>query len=85
MEWAGLEVARSQQRTQKEQASLGKTFRPKERKPESRAKTLAAPAAKAPDRKPPARKVPAAKRRVTGENMTAPAQQKRSDRNRGRG
>lgn len=85
MEWAGLAVARSQQRTQKEQASLGKTFRPKERKPESRAKTLAAPAAKTTDRKPPARKVPAAKRRVTGENLAPPAQQKRSDRNRGRG
>ncbi|HSI95636.1 MAG: pseudouridine synthase [Methylophilaceae bacterium] len=86
MEWAGLEVARSQQRTQKEQASLGKTFRPKERKPESRSKTLAAPTANAADRKkPPARKVPAAKRRVTGETLAPPVQQKRSDRNRGRG
>lgn len=85
LEWAGLPVARAQQRTQKEKESLGKTFRPKERKPESRAKTLAAPAAKTTDRKPPARKVPAAKRRVTGENLAPPAQQKRSDRNRGRG
>ena len=85
LEWAGLPVARAPQRTQKEKESLGKTFRPKERKPESRPRTLGAPAAKATDKKPSSSKVPAAKRRVTGENLAPPAQQKRSDRNRGRG
>lgn len=85
LEWAGLPVPRATQRSEKERESLGKTFTPKERKPQSRAKSLVAPAAKPGDRKPPARKVPAAKRRVTGENMNPPAQQKRSDRNRGRG
>ncbi len=36
LEWAGLEVARSAQRSQKETDSFGKTFTPKERKPATR-------------------------------------------------
>lgn len=85
LEWAGLPVPRSPQRTQKEKESLGKTFRPKEHKPASRARTLASPGAKPVGRQVPARKAPTAKRRITGENLAPPAQQKRSDRNRGRG
>lgn len=80
LEWAGLPVPRTPQRTRKEQDSMGQSFTPKER---------AAKASRGPEvsagRRPPATKVPAAKRRITGENMTPPALQKRSDRNRGRG
>lgn len=85
LEWAELPVPRAAQRSQKEKESLGKTFTPKERKPETRDRRPLGAAApgKAPA-KPPGR-APAAKRRVTGEHMTPPAQQRRSDRNRGRG
>lgn len=94
LEWAGLAVPRvPQQRTQKEKESVGKTFTPKERKPEARAKR---PAAAAPARapgvasgKPPARgsakPKPTATRRIRGDDMAPPKQQRRSDRNRGRG
>jgi len=83
LESAGLPVPRMGQRSQKEKDSLGKSFTPKERKPESRARgPLAGPA---PTRaKAPARKTPA-KRRIRDDQTTAPALQKRSDRNRGRG
>lgn len=83
LESAGLPVPRMGQRSQKEKDSLGKSFTPKERKPESRTRSpLAGPA---PTRaKAPARKTPA-KRRIRDDQMAAPALQKRSDRNRGRG
>lgn len=80
LEWAGLPVPRVRQQTKRVEEMQGKSFRPKERKPENRAR----PAAAAPA----ARKTQPAKptkRRVTGEQMSPPAQQKRSDRNRGRG
>lgn len=48
-----------------------------------RARTPSAPTA-APAKRP-AKKAPAAKRRITGEGMAAPAMQRKSDRNRGRG
>jgi len=80
LEWAGLAVPRSPQRTPKERESLGKTFTPKERKPSTR--TPLSPASKP---KTPSRSAPAAKRRVRGDAMNPPTQQKRSDRNRGRG
>ena len=79
LEWAGLAVPRSPQRTPKERESLGKTFTPKERKPSTR--TPLSPASKP---KTPSRSAPAAKRRVRGDAMNPPTQQKRSDRNRGR-
>ncbi len=91
MEWAGLAVSRSPQRSQKEKESLGKTFTPKERRPDSRTRK---PDAEAAPRGPRGAGAPAsrssvpkapAKRRVRGDNMTPPAQQRRSDRNRGRG
>ena len=79
LEWAGRAVPRSPQRTPKERESLGKTFTPKERKPSTR--TPLSPASKP---KTPSRSAPAAKRRVRGDAMNPPTQQKRSDRNRGR-
>lgn len=91
LEWAGLAVPRSRQRSQKEKDSLGKTFTPKERRPDSRTKRPDADFARkprssgAPASKSPSAKAPAAKRRIRGDNMTPPALQKRSDRNRGRG
>jgi 23S rRNA pseudouridine2605 synthase len=91
LEWAGMAVPRSPQRSQKEKESFGKTFTPKERKPESRARKPVGEISKAPRASMPAAskgtpaKVPAAKRRIRGDNMTPPTQQRRSDRNRGRG
>jgi 23S rRNA pseudouridine2605 synthase len=89
LEWAGLDVPRSPQRSQKEKQSLGKTFTPRERKPESRATKPAGSVSKAPrpataSPRAPSSKAPA-KRRIRGDNMTPSAQQRRSDRNRGRG
>lgn len=86
LEWAGLAVPRAPQRTQKEKDSLGKTFTPKQRKPESLARKAAGePGQPQRSRAPAGKPAPAAKRRIRGDNMTPPAQQKRSDRNRGRG
>lgn len=89
LEWAGLAVPRSPQRTPKERESLGKTFTPKERRSDSREKRVAGDPAKGPrSAVPRARapaKAPAAKRRIRGDDLTPPAQQRRSDRNRGRG
>lgn len=78
LEWAGMAVARTPQRTQKENDALGKTFTPKERKP--------AVVAKAPTRTPAktSARAPSAKRRIRDDQQSPPAQQKRSDRNRGR-
>lgn len=90
MEWAGLAVSRSPQRTPKERENLGKTFTPKERRPDSRTKRTVAEPGKSPRTggprsKAPASKTPAAKRRIRGDDTAPPAQQRRSDRNRGRG
>lgn len=89
LEWAGLPVPRAPQRSQKEKDSLGKTFTPKERKPASQDRKPAGDLSRAPRSESPAArapgKTPAAKRRIRGDNMTPPAQQRRSDRNRGRG
>lgn len=93
LEWAGLPVPRATQRTQKEKESLGKTFTPKERKPESRSpRALAAPSSKGPGKpgargsaRPSGKPSAPAKRRIRDGNMTPPAQQHKSDRNRGRG
>ena len=93
LEWAGLAVPRSGQRTQRENEKFGKTFTPKERRPETRGKRPPVPgaAAKTSGRpasaagRPPAKSVDPSKRRVRGDEMAPPAQQRRSDRNRGRG
>jgi len=85
LQWAGLPVPRAQQRTQKEKDSLGKTFTPRERKPEARARKPAGETAQPARARVPASKAPPARRRIRGDAMTPPAQQKRSDRNRGRG
>ena len=82
LEWAGLPVPRTppRQLTAREKEQAGKTFTPKAHK---------APAARTakPDAAKPASKRPApANRRIRqSSDMTAPRQQKRSDRNRGRG
>lgn len=82
LEWAGLPVPRTppRQLTAREKEQAGKTFTPKAHK---------APAARTakPDATKPASKRPApANRRIRqSSDMTAPRQQKRSDRNRGRG
>jgi len=90
LEWATLAVGRSPQRTKKQQDNFGKVFRPKERRPDSRTKR--APTdfegpkrPGAPATKRPVSKAPAAKRRIRDDNTAPPKQQKRSDRNRGRG
>ena len=89
LEWAGLAVPRSPQRSQKEKESLGKTFTPKERKPESRTARPTGSSAKTPMPSTPSARGPSsrapARRRIRDDNMTPPAQQRRSDRNRGRG
>lgn len=81
LEWAGLPVPKGppRQLTTREKEKSGKTFMPKEHK---------APV----ERKPDARrgkagpKIDPAKRRIRqGSDLNAPRQQKRSDRNRGRG
>jgi 23S rRNA pseudouridine2605 synthase len=84
LEWAGLAVPRTPQRPQKEREGLGKSFRPKERKPEARDRTPVSEFSEKPRKAPPA-KAPAGKRRIRGDVMTPPTVQKRSDRNRGRG
>jgi 23S rRNA pseudouridine2605 synthase len=89
LEWAGLAVPRSPQRSQKEKESLGKAFTPKERKPENRTARPTGSSAKSSQSsttsaRNPSSKAPA-KRRIRDDNMTPPAQQRRSDRNRGRG
>lgn len=87
LEWAGMSVPRSPQRSQKERESLGKTFTPKERRPASRErKSVVEPGNSSGGArgKAPVPKAPA-KRRIRGDNMTPTAQQRRSDRNRGRG
>lgn len=80
LEWAGMPVARSPQRTQKEKENLGKTFTPKERKPASRVGAAPTTTSKAPTRK-----TAPEKRRIRGDAMAPSSQQRRSDRNRGRG
>ena len=92
LEWAGLAVPRSGQRTQKENEKFGKTFTPKERRPESRGKRpMPGAAAKTPGKpasgkgRPPAKSAEPQRRRIRDDQMAAPAQQRRSDRNRGRG
>jgi 23S rRNA pseudouridine2605 synthase len=93
LEWAGLAVPRSGQRTQRENEKFGKTFTPKERRPETRGKRPPVPGAatKTSGRpasgagRPPTKSVDPSKRRVRGDEMAPPAQQRRSDRNRGRG
>lgn len=84
LEWAGMPVPRMAQRPQKEKDSLGKSFIPKERKPQTRERGTPGATARA---RPgaPASGAPAAKRRIRGDQMAPPAQQRRSDRNRGRG
>jgi 23S rRNA pseudouridine2605 synthase len=81
LEWAGLAVPRAGQRSQKESEKFGKTFTPKERRPESRGQSPVAKSATKPARKP----ADPARRRIRDDRMAAPAQQRRSDRNRGRG
>ncbi len=80
LEWAGLPVPRVPQRTQREKELAGSIFTPRERKPPARPPGALGEAARmrAPDQP------PAAGRRLRGD-MTPPAQQRRSDRNRGRG
>ena len=83
LEWAGLPVPKGppRQKTAREKEQAGRTFMPKERKP-----TEARASAKAQTAKPAARKIDPAKRRVRQSgDLAAPKQQKRSDRNRGRG
>ncbi|MDR2220704.1 MAG: pseudouridine synthase [Methylobacillus sp.] len=80
LEWAGLAVPRASQRAKKENEKLGKTYTPKERRPESRGKR-AAPSSAKPERK----SADPARRRIRDDRMAAPQQQRRSDRNRGRG
>lgn len=83
LEWAGLPVPKGppRQKTAREKEQAGKTFMPKERKPEARG--AAQPRAA---EKPVARKPDPAKRRIRQSgDLSAPKQQKRSDRNRGRG
>jgi 23S rRNA pseudouridine2605 synthase len=83
LEWAGLPVPKGppRQMTVREREKSGKTFTPKERKAtESRGPAKSAAA------KPTARKPDTAKRRIRQSgDLGAPKQQKRSDRNRGRG
>jgi 23S rRNA pseudouridine2605 synthase len=92
LEWAGLAVPRSGQRTQRENEKFGKTFTPKERRPESRGKRpVPGVAANTPRKpasgtgRPPAKSAEPQRRRIRDDQMAAPAQQRRSDRNRGRG
>lgn len=92
LEWAGLAVPRTGQRSQKENEKLGQSFTPKERRPEARGKRpVPGAAAKTPGRptggkaRPPAKSADPSRRRVRGDEMAPPALQRRSDRNRGRG
>jgi 23S rRNA pseudouridine2605 synthase len=83
LEWAGLPVPKGppRQMTTREKEKSGKTFMPKERKALPERKP-----GEARSGKPTARKVDPAKRRVRqASDLNAPKQQKRSDRNRGRG
>ena len=84
LEWAGLPLPRTppRQLTTREKDQLGKTFMPKEHKP-APARTAAT---KSGSGKPGAGKAPTANRRIRqSSDMVPPRQQKRSDRNRGRG
>jgi 23S rRNA pseudouridine2605 synthase len=84
LEWAGLPVPKGppRQKTAREKEQAGKTFMPKERKP-AEARGAAQPRAAG---KPVTRKPDPAKRRIRQSgDLSAPKQQKRSDRNRGRG
>jgi 23S rRNA pseudouridine2605 synthase len=90
LEWAGLAVPRSSQRSPKENEKFGKSFTPKERRPESRAKRPVPGVAAKATGKPaatgrPAKAAEPSRRRVRGDQMAPPTQQRRSDRNRGRG
>ena len=81
LEWAGLPVPQKppRQKTAREKEQAGKTFMPKERKPGE---------GQGPSRnaKPVARKTDPTKRRIRQSgDLNAPRQQKKSDRNRGRG
>lgn len=81
LEWAGLLVPQKppRQKTAREKEQAGKTFMPKERKPEE---------GQGPSRtaKPAVRKTDPTKRRIRQSgDLSAPRQQKKSDRNRGRG
>jgi 23S rRNA pseudouridine2605 synthase len=83
LEWAGLPMPKSppRQLTTREKEKAGKVFMPKERKAATERSTDGAHGSK-----PPARKTSPAKRRIRQESdLNAPRQQKRSDRNRGRG
>jgi 23S rRNA pseudouridine2605 synthase len=84
LEWAGLPVPKGppRQLTTREKEKSGKTFMPKERKSAetrspAKSRTAANPVAKKPD--------PAKRRVRQAADLNAPRQQKRSDRNRGRG
>ncbi|HEX5539072.1 MAG TPA: pseudouridine synthase [Methylophilaceae bacterium] len=82
LEWAGLPLpkAPARQLSAREKDKAGKTFMPKEHKVPAERRPLT------PAGKPAARKIDPAKRRVRqGSDLNAPRQQKRSDRNRGRG
>lgn len=83
LEWAGLEAPKKppRQLSAREKENAGKTFMPKERKAPIQGRLGAA---KAP--KPVAKKIDPTKRRIRqGSDLNAPRQQKKSDRNRGRG
>lgn len=82
LEWAGLETPKKppRQLSTREKENAGKTFMPKERKAPADARPGSGKA------KPVARKIDPAKRRIRqGVGVDAPRQQKKSDRNRGRG
>jgi len=83
LEWAGLPVPRTppRQKTAREKEQAGKTFMPKERKPAE-----ARGPAGARTGKPAGKKVDPAKRRIRQSgDVNGPKQQRRSDRNKGRG
>jgi 23S rRNA pseudouridine2605 synthase len=85
--WAGLATPRAPQRSQRENERVGKAFTPKGRKPAITRPVEGAEAAREgrPARRSSQTTAPAPKRRIRGDQMTAPQQQRRSDRNRGRG
>lgn len=84
LEWAGLTVPKGppRQKSAREKEQAGKTFMPKERKPDE----ARGPAKSRAIGKPAGKKTDPAKRRIRQSgDLNAPKQQKRSDRNRGRG
>lgn len=83
LEWAGLPLPKGppRQLTNREKEKSGKTFMPKEHKTPAERKPAGARSGKSGPKK-----VDPAKRRIRqGSDLNAPKQQKKSDRNRGRG